>query len=128
MMAETVKLEEGRFIKTLGRGLQILADETSTLGDGDTLAGGTAFKLFDTYGFPLDLTQDALRQRGVSVDLDGFNAAMASQKTEARAHWSGYGDADTETVRLGVREKAGATECVGYVTDEAEGRMQALVQ
>ncbi|TIY07806.1 MAG: alanine--tRNA ligase, partial [Mesorhizobium sp.] len=87
-----------------------------------------AFKLYDTYGFPLDLTQDALRPRGVSVDLDGFNAAMERQKAEARKSWAGSGDAATETVWFAVRENAGATEFLGYDTEQAEGIVQALVR
>ncbi|MEO5806857.1 alanine--tRNA ligase [Devosia sp.] len=128
MIAETVKLEEGRFIKTLGRGLQILADETSTLGDGDTLAGGTAFKLFDTYGFPLDLTEDALRARGIAVDHAGFDAAMAQQKAEARKSWSGSGDAGTDRVWFTLADSVGPTEFLGYETETAEGEVSALVK
>ena len=101
MIAETVRLEEGRFLKTLGRGLQILDDETRDLGEGDVLDGATAFKLYDTYGFPLDLTQDALRTRGITVDQAGFDAAMAAQKAEARKSWSGSGEAATD--RSGTR-------------------------
>ncbi|GLS40841.1 alanine--tRNA ligase [Mesorhizobium tianshanense] len=128
LISETLKLEETRFRKTLARGLGLLADATETLGSGDRLDGETAFKLYDTYGFPLDLTQDALRQRGVSVDLDGFNAAMERQKAEARKSWAGSGDAATETVWFAVREKAGATEFLGYDTEQAEGIVQALVR
>ncbi|SJM33219.1 alanine--tRNA ligase [Mesorhizobium delmotii] len=128
LITETLKLEETRFRKTLARGLGLLADATETLGSGDRLDGETAFKLYDTYGFPLDLTQDALRARGVSVDLDGFNAAMERQKAEARKSWAGSGDAATETVWFAVREKAGATEFLGYDTEQAEGIVQALVR
>ncbi|MGX9572688.1 alanine--tRNA ligase [Mesorhizobium sp. f-mel] len=128
LISETLKLEETRFRKTLARGLGLLADATETLGSGDRLDGETAFKLYDTYGFPLDLTQDALRPRGVSVDLDGFNAAMERQKAEARKSWAGSGDAATETVWFAVREKAGATEFLGYDTEQAEGIVQALVR
>ncbi|MDP3896303.1 MAG: alanine--tRNA ligase, partial [Mesorhizobium sp.] len=127
LIAETLKLEETRFRKTLARGLGLLSDATETLGQGDRLDGETAFKLYDTYGFPLDLTQDALRQRGISVDLDAFNAAMERQKTEARANWSGSGDTATETVWFGVRDKAGATEFLGYDTEAAEGVIAAIV-
>src|SRR5690606_34589029 len=98
MIAETVQLEEGRFLKTLGRGLQILADETRDMGEGATLSGETAFKLYDTYGFPLDLTQDALRTRGIGVDSAGFETAMAQQKAEARKSWAGSGEAADESV------------------------------
>lgn len=128
LISETLKLEETRFRKTLARGLGLLADATETLGSGDRLDGETAFKLYDTYGFPLDLTQDALRPRGVSVDLDGFNAAMERQKAEARKSWAGSGDAAAETVWFAVREKAGATEFLGYDTEQAEGIVQALVR
>ncbi len=117
LITETLKLEETRFRKTLARGLGLLAEATETLGSGDMLDGETAFKLYDTYGFPLDLTQDALRQRGISVDLDGFNDAMERQKAEARANWAGSGEAATETVWFSVREKAGATEFLGYDTE-----------
>ncbi|RWL17342.1 MAG: alanine--tRNA ligase [Mesorhizobium sp.] len=128
LISETLKLEETRFRKTLARGLGLLADATETLGSGDRLDGETAFKLYDTYGFPLDLTQDALRPRGVSVDLEGFNAAMERQKAEARKSWAGSGDAATETVWFAVRENAGATEFLGYDTEQAEGIVQALVR
>ncbi|MGX9178451.1 alanine--tRNA ligase [Mesorhizobium sp. BHbdii] len=128
LISETLKLEETRFRKTLARGLGLLADATETLGSGDRLDGETAFKLYDTYGFPLDLTQDALRPRGVSVDLEGFNAAMERQKAEARKSWAGSGDAATETVWFAVREKAGATEFLGYDTEQAEGIVRALVR
>ena len=92
------------------------------------LDGETAFKLYDTYGFPLDLTQDALRQRSISVDLAGFTDAMERQRAEARKHWAGSGEAATETVWFPVREKAGATEFLGYETEQAEGLIQALVK
>ena len=128
MIAETIKLEEGRFLKTLGRGLQILADETKSFGEGDTLAGDTAFKLYDTYGFPLDLTQDALRTRGIAVDQAGFDAAMARQKAEARKSWSGSGEAATDTVWFGLADSLGPTEFLGYETEIAEGEVTALVK
>ncbi|TGR62543.1 alanine--tRNA ligase, partial [Mesorhizobium sp. M2D.F.Ca.ET.223.01.1.1] len=99
-----------RFRKTLVRGLGLLSDATATLHAGDMLDGETAFKLYDTYGFPLDLTQDALRQRSISVDIAGFTDAMERQKAEARAHWAGSGEAATEAVWFSVREKTGATE------------------
>jgi alanyl-tRNA synthetase len=128
LIAETVRLEEGRFLKTLGRGLQILADETSTLGEGQVLSGATAFKLYDTYGFPLDLTQDALRMRGITVDQSGFDAAMAAQKAEARKSWSGSGEAATDTVWYGLADKLGPTEFLGYETESAEGVVTALLK
>ncbi|MBZ0140537.1 MAG: alanine--tRNA ligase, partial [Pseudorhodoplanes sp.] len=116
LITETLKLEETRFRKTLERGLSILDEETAALNKGDRLSGETAFTLYDTYGFPLDLTQDALRPRGISVDLDGFNAAMEKQREKARAAWAGSGDAATEAVWFSLREKAGATEFLGYET------------
>ncbi|MBZ9812391.1 alanine--tRNA ligase [Mesorhizobium sp. CA7] len=128
LITETLKLEETRFRKTLVRGLGLLSDATETLHAGDMLDGETAFKLYDTYGFPLDLTQDALRQRSISVDIAGFTDAMERQKAEARAHWAGSGEAATETVWFSVREKTGATEFLGYETEQAEGVVQALVK
>ena len=128
LITETLKLEETRFRKTLARGLGLLADATENLDAGARLDGETAFKLYDTYGFPLDLTQDALRQRGISVDLEGFDTAMARQKAEARASWAGSGEAATETVWFSVKEKTGATEFLGYDTEQAEGIVAALVK
>ncbi|MET0436175.1 MAG: alanine--tRNA ligase [Devosia sp.] len=127
MIAETVRLEEGRFLKTLGRGLQILESETAGLGDGDVLNGAAAFKLYDTYGFPLDLTQDALRNRNITVDQAGFDAAMAQQKAEARKNWAGSGEAATDTVWYGLSDKLGPTEFLGYETETAEGEIKALL-
>jgi alanyl-tRNA synthetase len=127
LIAETLKLEETRFRKTLERGLALLDDETAGLGEGGMLAGETAFRLYDTYGFPLDLTQDALRGRGMSVDTAGFDAAMQRQKAEARKAWSGSGEAATETVWFALKEKAGATEFLGYETEAAEGVVAAIV-
>jgi alanyl-tRNA synthetase len=128
LITETLKLEETRFRKTLERGLSILDDETKSLKKGDKLKGETAFTLYDTYGFPLDLTQDALRPRGIGVDTDAFNAAMDKQREKARASWSGSGDAATEAVWFGLREKVGATEFLGYETEAAEGVVAALVR
>jgi len=128
LITETLKLEETRFRKTLSRGLTLLAEATASLKAGDQLDGETAFKLYDTYGFPLDLTQDALRQRQISVDLDGFNAAMERQKAEARASWAGSGEAATEAIWFAVKDKVGATEFLGYETEEAEGVIAALVR
>ena len=127
LIEETLRLEETRFRKTLERGLSILEDETKTLVAGAKLSGETAFTLYDTYGFPLDLTQDALRGRGMAVDVDGFNAAMERQRAKARANWSGSGEAATETVWFGLREKLGATEFLGYDTEIAEGVVTALL-
>ncbi|CAH2398891.1 alanine--tRNA ligase [Mesorhizobium ventifaucium] len=128
MITETLKLEETRFRKTLVRGLGLLSEATEKLGAGGMLDGETAFKLYDTYGFPLDLTQDALRRRNISVDLAGFTNAMEQQKAEARKSWAGSGEAATETVWFPVREKNGATEFLGYETEQAEGLIQALVR
>ena len=128
LITETLKLEETRFRKTLARGLGLLEEATSGLTQGARLDGETAFKLYDTYGFPLDLTQDALRQRGIQVDTDGFNAAMERQKAEARANWSGSGEAATEAVWFALRDKLGATEFLGYETEKAEGVITALVK
>ncbi|NKB83635.1 alanine--tRNA ligase [Ochrobactrum grignonense] len=128
LISETLKLEETRFRKTLERGLGLLSDASENLVEGDRLDGETAFKLYDTYGFPLDLTQDALRQRGVTVDTDGFNVAMERQKAEARANWTGSGEAATETIWFGIKDKVGATEFLGYETESAEGVITALVR
>ncbi len=128
LISETLKLEETRFRKTLERGLGLLSDASESLVEGDRLDGETAFKLYDTYGFPLDLTQDALRQRGVTVDTDGFNVAMERQKAEARANWTGSGEAATETIWFGIKDKVGATEFLGYETESAEGVITALVR
>jgi alanyl-tRNA synthetase len=128
LVAETLKLEETRFRKTLERGLSILDEESRGLKRGDKLKGEVAFTLYDTFGFPLDLTQDALRARGVSVDLDAFNAAMERQRTKARASWAGSGEAATETIWFALREKHGATEFLGYDTENAQGVVSALVR
>lgn len=127
LISETLKLEETRFRKTLERGLGLLDTATGDLSEGGELDGETAFKLYDTYGFPLDLTQDALRSRGITVDTDGFDAAMERQKAEARAAWSGSGEAATETVWFGLKDRLGATEFLGYDTETAEGVVTALV-
>ncbi|NEJ73653.1 alanine--tRNA ligase [Rhizobium phaseoli] len=128
LISETLKLEEGRFRKTLERGLSLLSDATTDLGKGDMLDGETAFKLYDTYGFPLDLTQDALRAREIGVDISGFTDAMQRQKAEARSHWAGSGEKATETIWFELREKHGATEFLGYDTETAEGVVQAIVK
>ena len=127
MISETLLLEEGRFRKTLERGLRILDEESAPLGKGDVFSGETAFKLYDTYGFPLDLTQDALKPRGIAVDTEAFGAAMVAQRDEARKAWKGSGEAKTETVWFELREKVGATEFLGYDTEVAEGIIRALV-
>src|SRR6202158_5414856 len=128
LISETLKLEENRFRSALARGLAILEDETRTLGDGGVLNGETAFRLYDTFGFPLDLTQDALRARGLSVDTEGFNAAMALQRADARRAWTGSGEAATEAVWYALRERVGATDFLGYETEIAEGVISAIVK
>ena len=128
LITETLKLEETRFRKTLERGLAILDEESRGLKQGDRLKGETAFTLYDTYGFPLDLTQDALRPRGITVDTDAFNAAMERQREKARASWAGSGEAATEAVWFALREKVGASEFLGYETESAEGVVAALVK
>ena len=128
LISETLKLEETRFRKTLERGLNLLSDATADLQEGAELDGETAFKLYDTYGFPLDLTQDALRQRRITVDDAGFKAAMERQKAEARANWAGSGEAATETIWLELRDRLGATDFLGYDTEQAEGVVQAIVK
>ncbi|MEA4836720.1 MAG: alanine--tRNA ligase [Rhodospirillaceae bacterium] len=127
LITETLKSEETRFKATLERGLKLLDEESNGLHRGDRLPGEVAFKLYDTYGFPLDLTQDALKNRGVGVDLDGFDAAMARQRDEARKAWAGSGEAATEQVWFEVREKTGATEFLGYGVERSEGLILALL-
>jgi alanyl-tRNA synthetase len=127
LITETLEQEEKRFKQTLDRGLKLLDDELSNLPEDADLPGGAAFKLYDTYGFPLDLTQDALREKGRSVDTSGFDAAMAQQKAKARAAWSGSGEATDATVWFDVAEAAGPTDFLGYDTETAEGLIVALV-
>jgi len=127
LIVETMRLEEERFKAMLERGLGLLSEETARLGEGGALPGAVAFKLYDTFGFPLDLTQDALREQGRSVDVAGFDAAMQEQRTRARAAWAGSGDAQTERVWFDVREQAGATDFLGYTTETAEGEIVALI-
>jgi alanyl-tRNA synthetase len=128
LITETLKLEETRFRKTLERGIGLLNEESGALSEGDTFSGDVAFRLYDTYGFQLDLTQDALRSRGINVDTDAFNAAMEKQKEEARRAWKGSGEAATETIWFDVREREGATEFLGYDTELAEGEIRAIVK
>ncbi len=127
LVRETLQLEETRFKAMLERGLGLLAEETARLGSGGTLPGAVAFRLYDTYGFPLDLTQDALREQGFSVDVAGFEAAMAEQRARARAAWAGSGEAATERLWFELREAVGASEFLGYSTETAEGTVAALV-
>ena len=121
LIEETLRLEETRFRKTLERGLTILDEKSSSLKKGDMFDGDTAFTLYDTYGFPLDLTQDALRNRGIRVDIASFTDAMDRQRAKARAAWAGSGDTASENVWFPLREKLGATEFLGYETETAEG-------
>ena len=127
LVAETLKLEETRFKETLGRGLRLLEEETSKLGDGEALDGEIAFRLYDTFGFPLDLTEDVLRGQGRPVDIAGFDTAMERQRAEARKSWTGSGSAADENVWFDIRERAGATEFLGYTTESAEGAIVALI-
>jgi alanyl-tRNA synthetase len=128
LIAETLKLEETRFRRTLERGLTILDEKSASLKKGDMFDGDTAFTLYDTYGFPLDLTQDALKSRGISVDIASFTDAMERQREKARASWAGSGEAATEAVWFPLREKLGATEFLGYDTEVAEGVVTALLR
>ena len=123
---ETLRLEETRFRETLARGLRLLAEETAKLADGAALPGAVAFRLYDTYGFPLDLTQDALRAEGRAVDLAGFEAAMARQRAEARKSWTGAGAAAADRVWIELREAAGPGEFIGHAATEAEAEITAL--
>lgn len=128
LITETIHTEEKRFGKTLDKGMKLLDEETDGLKQGDTLKGETAFKLYDTYGFPLDLTQDALKPRGIEVDTKGFDEAMEKQKAEARKNWAGSGDAGTEKIWFEVKENIGGTEFLGYKTLKADGIVKTLVQ
>jgi alanyl-tRNA synthetase len=127
LITETLKLEETRFRKTLENGLRLLGDASSRLTKGAVFPGDVAFKLYDTFGFPLDLTEDALKPRGIAVDTAGFNAAMEKQKDDARRAWKGSGEAATETIWFEIKEKTGATEFLGYDTELAEGVVAAIV-
>jgi alanyl-tRNA synthetase len=128
LITETLKLEETRFKETLDRGLRLLDEATATIGGGGSLAGDVAFKLYDTYGFPLDLTQDVLRARDIKVDTAGFNAALEKAREAARASWSGSGEVGTEKLWFALRDRVGATEFLGYDTEDAEGQIVAIVK
>jgi alanyl-tRNA synthetase len=127
LIAETLKLEEGSFKQTLDRGLKLLEEETAKLEQGQAFSGEIAFKLYDTYGFPLDLTEDVLRVQGRKVGIDAFNAAMERQRAEARKHWVGSGEAATEQLWFELRDELGATEFLGYETHVAEGKITAII-
>ncbi|HEY9236467.1 MAG TPA: alanine--tRNA ligase, partial [Phenylobacterium sp.] len=127
VIVETLRQEEERFRRTLGRGMALLDEATANMKPGDMLSGETAFKLYDTYGFPLDLTQDAVRAKGLSVNLDGFEDAMKRQRDLAREAWTGSGQAAQAAEWFGIRDRLGATEFLGYETTEATGKLLALV-
>ena len=128
LLEATLLQEETRFRRTLANGLKLLDEATGEMAEGGTLAGETAFKLYDTYGFPFDLTEDALRARGMAVDRAGFDAAMAEQKRQARAAWKGSGDKASDDLWFDLAEEHGATEFIGYSGDEGEGVVLALVK
>ncbi|KRB46583.1 alanine--tRNA ligase [Phenylobacterium sp. Root700] len=127
VIVETLRQEEERFRRTLGRGMTLLDEATANMNAGDMLSGETAFKLYDTYGFPLDLTQDAVRAKGISVDLSGFEDAMKRQKDQAREAWTGSGQSAQGAEWFAIRERLGATQFLGYDTTEATGKLLALV-
>jgi alanyl-tRNA synthetase len=128
LIAETLKLEETRFHDTLERGLRLLDDAVQGLKPGATLPGEIAFKLYDTYGFPFDLTEDALKAKGIGVDAKDFAAAMERQRAEARKSWTGSGEAATETLWFELKDRLGATEFLGYETETSSGEIVALVK
>ena len=128
LIAETLKLEETRFRQTLDKGLKLLDEATANLGPGQTLPGDVAFRLYDTYGFPYDLTEDALKAQGLGVDRAGFDAAMAEQKARARAAWAGSGGSASDALWFDLAEKVGATDFIGYSTTEAQGEITAIVK
>ena len=128
LISDTIKTEETRFLRTLDKGLRLLDDETKNLKEGDELSGATAFKLYDTYGFPLDLTQDALKAKNISVDTRGFDEAMEKQRAEARRNWAGSGYAGTDKIWFELQDKLGSTEFLGYNTLRADAEITALVQ
>lgn len=128
LIRETIAIEEERFGRTLDKGMKLLDEEVVKLGQGAKLSGETAFKLYDTYGFPLDLTQDALKNKNIEVDVEGFDACMEKQKAEARKNWAGSGDEGVAKVWYGIQDKCGATEFLGYSTLKADAEITALVQ
>jgi len=128
LISETLRFEETSFKQMLDRGLRLLEDETARLGPGEALPGEVAFRLYDTYGFPLDLTEDVLRGQGRKVAIEGFDAAMERQREEARKSWIGSGEAATEAEWFGLRDEVGATEFLGYETESAEGVVQAIIR
>ncbi|MFT3730401.1 MAG: alanine--tRNA ligase [Hyphomicrobium sp.] len=127
LISETLKLEETKFKRTLDNGLKLLGESSANLKKGAVFSGDVAFKLYDTYGFPLDLTEDALKPRGITVDTKAFDAAMSKQKDAARAAWKGSGEAATESLWFEIKDRTGATEFIGYDTTSAEGTILAIV-
>ncbi|MEM9989109.1 MAG: alanine--tRNA ligase, partial [Pseudomonadota bacterium] len=127
IITDTLRVEEERFSDLLARGLKLLSEETAKLSTGGTLPGETAFKLYDTYGFPLDLTEDALRREGFAVDQAGYDTAMQEQRARARANWSGSGDASSEKIWFDVLTETAPTEFIGYVHEAADAHVTALV-
>lgn len=128
MVTEMLEMEEAKFKKTLDRGLKLLEEEKQSISSGGKLPGDVAFKLYDTYGFPLDLTQDALRADGLEVDVDGFNKSMEKQKEEARASWAGSGDAGSDKLWFEILDEAGPTDFLGYKTETGEAAVKAIVK
>ena len=128
LITETLKTEESKFIRTLEKGLRLLDEETASLQAGDVLSGQTAFKLYDTYGFPLDLTEDALKAKNIRVDTKGFDEAMARQRAEARKNWAGSGDEGVEKIWFELFDRLGKSEFLGYTCTKADGQITALVQ
>jgi alanyl-tRNA synthetase len=128
LLEETLKLEETRFRQTLANGLRLLDEATASMKQGDVLAGEVAFKLYDTFGFPYDLTEDALRAQGLAVDRAGFDTAMAEQKRAARAAWKGSGERASDDLWFDIAEAHGSTEFTGYSGHEGEGQVIALVK
>ncbi len=128
LISETLHLEETRFRKTLERGLKLLDEESADLSSGDELKGDVAFKLYDTYGFPLDLTEDALKARGITVEKQGFDDAMARQRQEAKKNWKGSGDTADDSIWFGLQDEVGGSEFLGYKHEEGEGGLVAIVK
>ena len=128
LIEATLRQEETQFRKTLDKGLKLLDEATAGMAEGDTLAGETAFKLYDTYGFPYDLTEDALRTQGLHVDRAGFDVAMAEQKRAARAAWKGSGAKASDDLWFDIAEETGSTEFIGYTADTGEAEVVALVK
>ena len=128
LIQEVLEREETQFRRTLDKGLKLLDEAMGDIAEGGTLDGGTAFKLYDTYGFPYDLTEDALRNRGIAVDREGFDAAMAEQKAAARAAWKGSGDAASDEIWFDIVEREGSTEFTGYASTTGEAEVVALIK